>query len=246
MAQFFSYPYNYLEDYTGDAKLVSDNNHDSAVEIPAEDGKTINFTFEPNCNINSIFILAENINGISLDNNPLGFELDPRLSEKQYLFQNLRNPKENVTSLNLGFDVDLGTGKVYEVFLLEKKIEIEYDSPIQNSNSSSFSEINTVYTQEGINIHEDIYGHRTEHRQYGYRAKYQMSYTCPLQTLEQVRSLQLFREENLNFTFAQNLEVYQDRIFPAHFSSFDLPMSYTLGNLSQSEKYMLKFTIMEN
>ena len=279
MPQFFSYPYNYneLSNYVKDkdtenAAKVSDNNHDSFVEINTSDEEAerkIKFTFSKENKVNAIFILAENINFVDGGGLSGLDELEPRSGDKQYLYQKLDTPQtiDNMSGLELTFDSP-SVGKVYEVLLLEEYEDLKYYTPILNYREmvsrlsknrkdeldaklanqpvSSFSEVQLVQTQEGVGVHEDIYGHRTEYRQYGYRPKYQITYTAPLQTLEEVRSLQRFRENNLNFTFAQDLKIYPSRIFPCHFSDFSLPISYTLPHIAQAERYTVKFTIQEN
>ena len=323
MAQFFSYPYNYLElsEYTKKgteesmkAAKVSDNNHDTFVEITSTDN-IIKFGSGKSSHIDSVFILCENIEQIGIRTgssetfDSIFSENSLRNGIKQYFFGKVSGDIPlNDLSLKFTIDSDIGNGKVYEIFLLEeKKVELTYNNPIQRkinlndipewnngiiynsgdlvnipqSNnlkikdyyialensipssinpiennrywlwlnpivSSSFSEIELVHTQEGLGLHEDIYGHQTEYRQYGYRPKYKISYTTPLQTLEEVRALQRFREENLNFTFIQDLITYPDRILPSHFSDYSLPISYSLPHLAQEKRYTIKFTIMEN
>lgn len=262
MPQFFSYPYNYneLSNYVKDsatenAAKVSDNNHDSFVEV--DDATMIEFTFsnKPDADnpkqADAIFILAENIGSVSGGGLSGLDDLEPPLGAKQDIYRKIDTPRtiDSNTPLELTFTKDsfaVGKAKVYEVFLLKTDIELTYNDPIGGSGQSSFSEVQLVQTQEGVGIHEDIYGHRTEYRQYGYRPKYQITYTAPLQTLEEVRSLQRFRENNLNFTFAQDRETYLSRIFPCHFSDFSLPISYTLPHIAQAERYTVKFTIQEN
>ena len=257
MARFFSYPYNYLElsEYTKKgteesmkAAKVSDNNHDSFVEIT--DDESINFTFrnQEGKKIDAIFVLAIGIESITIpSNSPISeLSLISGLS-KQYIFKELDTSITDFPlELTFSKDSSVEKAKIYEIFLLEKKAELTYTSP--EKWDSSFSEVDLVHTQEGLGIHEDIYGHQMEYRQYGYRPKYKISYTAPLQTLEQVRNLQRFREDddNLNFTFVQDIETYPERVLPCHFSDYSLPISYTLPHLAQEERYTIQFTIMEN
>ena len=185
---------------------------------------------------------------------------------KQYLFSDQFTPvnissTENLNQLTLQFEAISGTPEIYQVLLLKKKMEIRYSSPTPGFGNpyiddavpggevvqpSDFSQIEPVQNEQGLITHQNTYGQRIKQRAYASHAKYQTSYTLPIRTLKQVRALQNFRENNLNFTFAQNTVLYPDRIYPAHFSSFDLPISYISKTLAQDGKYTFNFTITEN
>ena len=147
--------------------------------------------------------------------------------------------------------------KIYRILLLSKKIELRYSSPtpgIWNPHNSSgeiiqpsdFSQIEPVQIEQAPVIHRNVYGQRIKRNPYNTRSKYQISYTLPIRSLKQVQSLQRFRDQNLNFVFAQNPILYPDRIFPAHFSSFDLPINFISKTVAQSNAYTFTFTITEN
>ena len=187
-------------------------------------------------------------------------------SGKQYLFSDQFIPvnissTENLNQLTLNFEAIDGIPKTYQVLLLKKKMEIRYSSPTPGFGNpyiddsvpggevvqpSDFSQIEPTQNEQGLITHQNTYGQRIKQRAYASHAKYQTSYTLPIRTLKQVRALQNFRENNLNFTFAQNTVLYPDRIYPAHFSSFDLPINYISKTLAQDGKYTFNFTITEN
>ena len=198
---------------------------------------------------------------------------------KQYLFSDQFRPEQiklpeqieneskliTLTFSKIDSSEDL---KIYQVLLLKKIFDIRYSSPTPGFahpyidqrdhvrdreiiQPSDFSQINPTEREQGVIVHQNTQGQRIKQRAYASQPKYQVSYDLPIRTLKQMRALQKFREEtkNLNFTFAQNIVLYPDRIYPAHFSSFDLPINYISKTLAQGERgarYTCSFTVTQN
>lgn len=237
-----------------DSDIERENLTEIISDSDLNDSKGLTSTFK-NLYINENDQVSKIVNGTVEPQNQNG---------KQYLFSDqlpIRpisiNPTNN--SRTVSFVAKSGTTtKIYQILLLKKKLELRYSSPTPgfgrpDTNEygdviqpSDFSQINPTEIEQGVIVHQNTQGQRIKQRAYASQPKYQVSYDLPIRTLKQMQALQKFREENLNFTFAQNIVLYPDRIYPAHFSSFDLPINYISKALSQNARYTCSFTITQN
>ena len=236
--------------------------------LPDEGGNIKTTEITDNLGANSPKGLASTSKNLYINENDQIYKIEngstmEQLSNgKQYLFSNESPPvsiKPSRNSVTVKFIPKDGTAKIYQVLLLKKRTRlIRYSSPTPGFGRpdtdnhgdviqpSDFSQIDPTQIEQGVIVHQNTQGQRIKRRAYASQPKYQVSYNLPIRTLKQMQALQKFRENNLNFTFAQNIVLYPDRIYPAHFSSFDLPINYISKALTQDGMYTCRFTVTQN